>query len=58
MYVDVGVNYLCLVLDMDGKKKEDFHEGSGDIAKQKEWWYACEQVGLKWDFYSVWFMQG
>ena len=42
MYVDVGGNYLCLVLDMNGKKKEDFHEEFGDTAKEKEWLYVCE----------------
>lgn len=42
MYMDVGGNYLCLILDMNGKKKGGFREGSGDTAKKKEWLYACE----------------
>lgn len=42
MYVDVSRKYLCLGLDMNGKKAEDFHEGSGDTAKEKEYLYACE----------------
>lgn len=42
MYVDVSGNYLCLVLDMNGKKKENFHERSGNTAKEEEWLHACE----------------
>ena len=42
MYTDVGENYLYLIWGMNGKKKDNFHEGSGNTAKEKERLYACE----------------
>lgn len=42
-YIWMSVGTICAWFWIwMGRKEKDFHEGSGDTAKEKEWLYACE----------------